>query len=114
MIVYFDFSYQHPSFLGIVGKDLIVTSFSGDPFVKGSVWIIPDATNLNVSSFAAKKLFGGLEWPNNVSPVPNSNTNFVFGDGFLVPGERWGVFFCFVSHIATFKAKPRVVCTLDP
>ena len=82
------FPFKDPAFIKDVAGKLVITSFSGSPFTKGSVW---EADYMaNTSDTKAVQVFGGLEWPNNITPHPNGSSSYIFGDGFLVPGKSNG------------------------
>lgn len=80
---------------------LLVTAFSGTPWAKGSVSIVPGIKDAvaaaDVSSLSGTKLDTGsthFMWPNDAKVVPSDvfdgQRAIVVPDGFLVPGHKNG------------------------
>lgn len=75
--------------------DLLISSFTGNPFASGSVHIIRNVSLLSPDQFQPELLADKLTWPNEIKVVPPELEKY-FGsgifipDGFLVSGKTTG------------------------
>lgn len=85
------------------GVDLLITSFSGMPFSKGSISIVANIQNFltpqRLQTITPTVLDGNKKWPNGVKVIPSSvylagmsseNRRLVSAGGFLVPSHGNG------------------------
>ena len=99
------FSMSEPAFVQVVTfdddptheKHLLVSEFSGIPFVKGGVYLAggikESIETAQIDKISPLKIGGGFKWPNMINTVPTQ----VFGsravlvpDGFIVPTHQTG------------------------
>lgn len=98
------FDFKNPAFAVVLNNfgdsqetSLFLTTFSANPFTKGTVAYVPSVDDFvsNISSSGVTTIGPDFTWPNIVSAVPkgalpNCEVCLIVPDGFLVPGKSTG------------------------
>lgn len=92
--------FTHPAFCDLVtaageAESLAITTFTGNPFVGGTVGIVANIGDVPmIEDATVTELSSKMNWPNNVRAVPAGAlagfSGFGVGYGFLVPGKSVG------------------------
>ncbi|KAJ6248845.1 hypothetical protein M0813_17223 [Anaeramoeba flamelloides] len=117
-----EFSVTNPGFVSVVENaksqhSLYISSFTGNPFEKGKIYVVEDIEEKLASweSAEPKKLNFDFQWPNGIETAPSQffgKNGIIINDGFLMPGKDDGkIYFLDTSENGGVDASPVTLST---